>query len=257
MTAVPVYFEAGMIRGARLTWNSTSEVGMAVGQADVNGALLSWSAALTLSKGTVANSTLYYVYLYSNSGVATLEKSTTVPVWNATTQQFQKTGDATRRGSPGWFFATSSTGDVLRFDQDPIAGGARTGRMRYIASDISAGGGELGLLSGGQTVDGSTPLSFGIGAKIPPGALSAHLRVQLFNVAGVTILAAASVSRSSTVTTGDPLLSYAGVLQASDYPYTDGDVVLNGSGTLYYVTYSPTQADASVDVMALGCSWER
>jgi hypothetical protein len=85
----------GYIDGAKPTYNNYSQVGLEAGSAMVNGSLLTWNSPLTVSTSGIA--ALNYIYLYSNSGTATLEKSTTVPVWDSTLGYWKKTGDATRR----------------------------------------------------------------------------------------------------------------------------------------------------------------
>jgi hypothetical protein len=94
-SANSVLFLRGWISGAIPTYNSSTQVGLTSGSADVNGTILTFSA-LTLSvSGIVAPQ---YMYLYDlGSGVAALEKSTTAPVWDSTLNYFKKTGDATRR----------------------------------------------------------------------------------------------------------------------------------------------------------------
>lgn len=54
------------------------------------------SAGVTLSNSGVASGTRYYIYLYLNSGVPTLERSTTGHSTDAATGVEIKTGDATR-----------------------------------------------------------------------------------------------------------------------------------------------------------------
>lgn len=51
---------------------------------------------ITLSAAGNANSTTYFIYAYWTGGAVALERSTTVPVQDATTLQMLKTGDASR-----------------------------------------------------------------------------------------------------------------------------------------------------------------
>ena len=54
------------------------------------------SGGVTLSASGTASSTLYYIYVFMNSGTMTLEYSTTVPATDATYGHQIKNGDATR-----------------------------------------------------------------------------------------------------------------------------------------------------------------
>lgn len=96
-------FTPGFIeqRGANLEWVSASSYRVTPGKAVVydgtKNVMLSWAANITRSSLSFSANTLQYVYLYSNSGVAALEESTTVPVWDTTLNTWVKTGNTSRR----------------------------------------------------------------------------------------------------------------------------------------------------------------
>jgi hypothetical protein len=108
-------------RSALLEYVSASSVRLAAGSAKVNGTLLTWGSAITWSgsSGTAPLDTtgVKYAYLYdSGGGAAALEWSTTAPAYASGTDEYQKTGDATRR-YVGWIVVLDSAGTkkVCRF----------------------------------------------------------------------------------------------------------------------------------------------
>jgi len=70
---------------------------------------------LTLTLSGLTADTLYHIYLYSNSGVPTVEASSTAPVLYQAPSCYQKTGDNSRRYI-GSFLALSAT-DCYKFVQ--------------------------------------------------------------------------------------------------------------------------------------------
>lgn len=99
--------------GTKQVWNSATGYSIEAGQRVVNGSVLEWTSSITRSSLSLANSTFYYVYLYSNSGTPAVEESTTAPAWNSTYRYWQKTGDATRRMVGA--LRTDGSGDIYRF----------------------------------------------------------------------------------------------------------------------------------------------
>jgi len=83
---------------------SATSLSLVSGEAIVNGELLVWTSAITWSgtSGTAPLNAaqLVHWYLYSDSGVATLEASTTAPIWDSGLSYAKKTGDTSRR----WVF---------------------------------------------------------------------------------------------------------------------------------------------------------
>ena len=83
--------------GSNTVWDSTTGYHVEPGMRRIEGATLEWSSNITKAGLSPTNNTLYYIYLYDNSGTAAVEESTTVPVWNTTYLQWVKTGDTSRR----------------------------------------------------------------------------------------------------------------------------------------------------------------
>lgn len=94
--------------GARIVWDAVDGYHVEPGGRGVNGEGLIWAANISRSSLVLIASTLYYVYLYNNSGTPAVEESTTVPVWNSTYRYWQKTGSADRR-LVGTLYVNSST----------------------------------------------------------------------------------------------------------------------------------------------------
>lgn len=140
-------------QGAKLTWNSVSGYQLEAGEAEVNGKLLSWGAAITRSSLSLSNSTLYNVYLYDNSGTPAIEESTTSPVWDSTLNCYKKTGDNTRRWM-GWL-TTNASGQIRTF-LCVISG--RSIEMFFTDGDDVVTGGKR-IVAGGTTTGSWTSVS--------------------------------------------------------------------------------------------------
>jgi hypothetical protein len=82
---------------AQLLYVGAAAYSVLPGEAIVNGTKLSWVANIARTGLSLSANTLYYVYLYSNSGTPAVEESTTAPIWDTTLMYYKKTGDATRR----------------------------------------------------------------------------------------------------------------------------------------------------------------
>lgn len=89
--STPLYFQ----------YVDNDSIRLKAGKAVINGTLLEWAANvdLNMSSGSAPlNATgIKYVYLYSNSGTATLECNTTAPEWNEADGYWRKSSDSTRR----------------------------------------------------------------------------------------------------------------------------------------------------------------
>jgi hypothetical protein len=93
-----VVIPQGYIDGLQMVWNSATSISVTSGAAYIPslGNVLASNATLTLSGLSLAASTWYHVYLYSNAGTPAIECVTTAPVlYNGTA--YQKTGDASKR----------------------------------------------------------------------------------------------------------------------------------------------------------------
>lgn len=94
-----------------------NSVRLKAGKAVVNGTLLEWSGNVDLNMTSgvapLAAAGIAYAYLYSNSGTATLEGSTTAPEYNEAAGYWRKTSDSTRR-CVGWFYVWATTTPTYR-----------------------------------------------------------------------------------------------------------------------------------------------
>lgn len=100
-------------QGAKLVYVGTAAYNVLAGAAVVNDKLLTWAATISRTGLSLSANTLYYVYLYDNSGTPAVEESTTVPVWDSAYDYFKKTGDATRR-MIGWI-TTNASSQINKF----------------------------------------------------------------------------------------------------------------------------------------------
>jgi hypothetical protein len=83
--------------GAQLTYGTGTFYRVEAGAAEVNGTVLTWSSPINRSGLTLTSGSIYYSYLYNNAGSASVEESTTAPVWDSSLNYYKKTGDNTRR----------------------------------------------------------------------------------------------------------------------------------------------------------------
>jgi hypothetical protein len=116
-----------------------------VGVASTSGEWIEWqlpSTGLFLDPATLplVAGTRYYIYLYDNAAIPTLEPSTAVPVADAASGYMVKTGDATRYyvgsvvgGGVNGTVATSGTGWV---NPTPVSG-TQTGAPAYLWVDAT------------------------------------------------------------------------------------------------------------------------
>ena len=116
-----------------------------VGVASTSGEWVEWqipSTGVFLNPATLplVAGTRYYVYLYDNAAVLTLEPSTTVPVQDTASGYMVKTGDATRyyvgsvvAGGVNGTVSTSGTGWV----NPTLISGSATGAPAYLWTDAT------------------------------------------------------------------------------------------------------------------------
>ena len=112
---------AGYITGLQLTWNSTSQIQIGTGVAQIQGTgrLLNVSSALTINPSLSA-STWYYCYVYDNSGTPAGECVTTAPAaaWFGTARS--KTSDTSRRYVGA--IRTNGSSQLYTFYHNPQSG---------------------------------------------------------------------------------------------------------------------------------------
>lgn len=117
----------GYIDGLQMVWNSATSISVTSGTAYIPslGNVLASNSTLTLSGLSLAASTWYHVYLYSNAGTPAIECVTTAPVLYYGTS-YQKTGDASRRyvgsmitDSGGSLLSIIMTGNTIFYSHLP------------------------------------------------------------------------------------------------------------------------------------------
>lgn len=143
--------------GGKLTWNSATGYQVEAGAGNINGTTLTWSAAITRSSLSLSADTLYNVYLYSNSGTAAIEESTTAPVWDSTIKHWKKTGDATRR----WigYLSTDASGNIRKFVH--ILLGGRASEIIFVDGSVTG----KSVVSAGSTT--GSWVSFSLSPLVP------------------------------------------------------------------------------------------
>lgn len=156
------FLPPGYIDGLQMQWVSATAVTVSSGAAYIPslGRVLRAPNAIALTGLALAASTLYYMYLYDNAGVPTIECVTTAPAapYNGTARA--KTGDASRRYLGA--IATDSSGAILAFK--------KTGNLnQYLATTYN--GACLVLGAGTAT----TPTSVSCAGVIPVTSHSAVL----------------------------------------------------------------------------------
>lgn len=110
----------GGIIGLNPQWTSTTVLGCSAGACFIESlGYAVYGAPADITPSSPANSTWYHIYAYSNSGVLTLESSTTAPVafTNAVGTARSKSGDTSRRYL--YSARTSAAGAFLQFAYDP------------------------------------------------------------------------------------------------------------------------------------------
>lgn len=103
----------GHLYGAEYVWDSSTQLHVAPGEVLVNGAVLSWGTNITVSGFPLSASTLYYLYLFDNSGTPDIQVSTIAPAWNFDNQYWDQNGDPDFRCLG--YFVTDTSGNAWRF----------------------------------------------------------------------------------------------------------------------------------------------
>ncbi|WWW34509.1 hypothetical protein V8017_15995 [Stenotrophomonas rhizophila] len=135
---------SGYIDGLQLVWTSVNSVSFTSGTAAIPslGALLRFPSAITKSGLSLAASTFYHAYGFSNSGTPDVEITTTAPSSPYLGAARTKTGDTSRRylGS----FLTDTSGFIHQFIQSgnlvlyPRAGAGGGSVFRVLSAKITA-----------------------------------------------------------------------------------------------------------------------
>ncbi|WP_256677722.1 hypothetical protein [Pseudomonas sp. PB103] len=89
----------GYIEGLLLSWNSANSLSVGTGAAYIpgTGKVVQVAAALTLSALSLAANTWYHIYLYDNAGVAAIEAVTIAPATPYFSRARNKNSDSSRR----------------------------------------------------------------------------------------------------------------------------------------------------------------
>ncbi len=135
---------SGYIDGLQMVWNSVNSVSFTSGTAAIPslGALLRFPSAITKSGLSLAASTFYHAYGFSNSGTPDVEITTTAPSSPYLGAARTKTGDTSRRylGS----FLTDTSGFIHQFIQAgslvlyPRGGAGGGSIFRVLSAKITA-----------------------------------------------------------------------------------------------------------------------
>ena len=206
-----VVIPQGYIDGLQMVWNSATSISVTSGTAYIPslGNVLASNSTLTLSGLSLAASTWYHVYLYSNGGTPAIECVTTAPVlYNGTA--YQKTGDSSRRyvGS----VLTDSSANIFQFT---VAGTIFT--FRGIPNGIPP---SRVLAAGGATVSTAVGISVicpvtgdGIICRfVNNGTAAASLQVGVNDAGSVFNIGPGSVFVATLPTVvGSGLVAYFGV----------------------------------------------
>lgn len=151
---------AGYIDGLKMEWVSGTQMRFTSGSAYVPslGRALALAAAVTKSP-SLAASTWYHAYLYSNAGTPDVEVTTTAPDTPYSGTARAKTGDTSRRyiGS----FKTDASGAIIQFIIDT------TGAFRYLISNNLA---PLRCLANGKA---TTRTTVSVAGAVPATAVGA------------------------------------------------------------------------------------
>ncbi|EJN36293.1 hypothetical protein [Pseudomonas sp. GM80] len=133
----------GYIEGLLLSWNSANSLSVGTGAAYIpgTGKVVQVAAALTLSALSLAANTWYHIYLYDNAGVAAIEAVSTAPAAAYFSTARAKNLDASRRYIGSMLTDSGGTLYKCRF--------LSFGRVKYLAPVINA---PFMVVAGGSTV---------------------------------------------------------------------------------------------------------
>jgi len=183
-------------QGGKLVYVGAAAYNVTPGSMVVNGQLLRWTANISRTSLSLSASTLYYVYLYSNSGTPAVEESTVAPAWNSTLEYCSKPGDNTRR-CIGWIL-TNGSANIRKFTMT-VSG--RVAEIIYTDGE-SVGGSAKELVAAGASTGSWT--SFSLLSRVPSHATHWYCAPKLSvpTVGDDTILGISPIDLS-TATAGD------------------------------------------------------
>jgi hypothetical protein len=191
---------AGYIDGLKMEWVSGTQIRFTSGSAYIPslGRALALAAAVTKTP-TLAASTWYHAYLYSNAGTPDVEVTTTSPDTPYSGTARTKTGDTSRRyiGS----FRTDASGGIIRFNHNP-GGNA----VDYVA-DINLAA--LYVLANGSA---ATSTSVSMATAVPITSRQARLFSEQTGTSSTGIISNSDVAAGGVLAFARGGQLYAGVL---------------------------------------------
>ncbi len=218
--------EQTAIVGLQLQWLSTSSIRITPGAACIQGAgWIKSSANIDKTGISLGNNVWGHVYLYSSSGVATVEVVTTAPA-AFFGSAYQKTGDSSRRylGS----VRTNSSGALVNFLH------YQNNRVMY-REDI--GGSTFRKLTAGSA---TTETTVDVSSAVPVTSRVALMRVA--NTATTTALSGTADDSAA----GPPAAGIRSFQPASD---KDSEHPLTSTQTLtYWLSAAPASGGLYIDV---------
>lgn len=212
----------GYIDGLQVVWNSAASISVTSGAAYIPslGNVLASNATLTLSGLSLAASTWYHVYLYSNAGTPAIECVTTAPA-NYYGSAYQKTGDASRRYIAS--VLADPNGSVYNFTHNTCAS------CMYYQTSV------FGAPFQAANGNASTATTVSCSAVIPVTGLTAMMAYSN-NDQAVTVLLGNSISPPSS----SPV---AFLSQVGKNVTSEGELVLDGNKTFEYMFFSAPTAN--------------
>ena len=173
----------GYIDGLKMEWVSGTQIRFTSGSAYIPslGQALTLAAAVTKTP-TLAASTWYHAYLYSNAGTPDVEVTTTTPDTPYSGTARTKNGDTSRRYLGA--FKTDSSPAIIGFDS--LAGGLVFYRIP------AASFGNFQILNGGAS---TTPVDLDCSGYIPATARIGYFQLQI-NAGTLTNLMPSGVTAS-------------------------------------------------------------
>lgn len=229
---------AGYIDGLKMEWVSGTQIRFTSGSAYIPslGRALVLAAAVTKSP-SLAASTWYHAYLYSNAGTPDVEVTTTAPDTPYSGTARAKTGDTSRRyiGS----FRTDPSGTIAKFKHN-----ISNGYVAYLAIR------DLSLNAGTQTTTTTVSLS----ATIPVTSVAATLIISL-DASGASLFTGNS-EMPVTALASNNFLGYTESSTQVSVSRMDGHPVDSIQAISYRLSATPS-AGTGAYIRVMGYSYER
>ncbi|HFF3031918.1 TPA: hypothetical protein ACGCGJ_000388 [Stenotrophomonas maltophilia] len=229
---------AGYIDGLKMEWVSGTQIRFTSGSAYIPslGRALAIAAAVTKSP-SLAASTWYHAYLYSNAGTPDVEVTTTAPDTPYSGTSRTKTGDTSRRyiGS----FRTDPSGTIAKFKHN-----VSNGYVAYLAMR------DLSLNAGTQT----TTTTISLSATIPVTSVAATLIISL-DASGASLFTGNS-EMPVTALASNNFLGYTESSTQVSVSRMDGHPVDSSQAISYRLSATPS-AGTGAYIRVMGYSYER